>query len=501
MKPKVLLTGASGSMGGEAFKELLRRQSKYDIVLLVRPSKANVKAFKKNTNRNSLPSERKKEIEDKGLRIAWGDITDYQDVLGAVEGVDYVLHPAAFIAPAADHDPNLAERINVGGTENIIRAIKAQENGSERIKFVYVSSVAIYGDRLAPIYWVRTGDPLKPSVYDFYATTKIRAERAVIESGLKYWVSLRQTYIAIPYAMSLMDPILFHQPIDQHIEMITAEDAGYGLVQCLETPDDFWCRIYNMGGGPSCRFIFYEYIERMMKVLGLGDYREIMDRNWFCTRNFHCAWFSDSSLLNEYLGHWRQSLEDHFEQVKQAAPWYIKFAKILPSSFIKKFYTRRMVCGKDGTMNWIRTRNEGRISAFWGSYEKWKKIPDWDLDMPDPNAKAGLLNHGYDETKRVTELTIDDMKQAAHFRGGECISTEMNSMSDKIRWRCAFGHEFEATPTLIIKAGHWCPECLPPPWNYDEIAKRNPFFAQVYYTNHDKEECNFYDKRCYEDIL
>ena len=36
---------------------------------------------------------------------------------------------------------------------------------------------------------------------------------------------------------------------------------------------------------------------------------------------------------------------------------------------------------------------------------------------------------------------------------------------------------------------------------FDEIAKRNPFFAQIYYTNHDKTEDNFYDERCFEDIL
>ena len=30
-------------------------------------------------------------------------------------------------------------------------------------------------------------------MFDYYAVSKIAAERYVIESGLKYWVSLRQT--------------------------------------------------------------------------------------------------------------------------------------------------------------------------------------------------------------------------------------------------------------------------------------------------------------------
>ena len=479
----------------------MQRKSKYDIVLLLRPSKENRKMFERYLLRSTTRNNHTKVMENNGLKIVWGDITNYSDVLEAVNGVEFVLHPAAFIAPAADHNPKLAEKINVGGTENIIQAIKEQPSGSERIKLVYISSVAIYGDRLAPIYWIRTGDPLKPSVYDFYATTKIRAERAVIESGLKYWVSIRQTYIGIPDAMSLMDPILYHQPIDQHIEMVTAEDAGYGLVQCLETQDDFWRRIYNMGGGPSCRFIFFEYMEQMMKSFGLGDYRKIMERNWFCLRNFHCGWFADSNILDDYLGHQRQSLEDHYRQVQEAAPWFVKLAKIAPSGIVKRFVMRKMACGKDGPINWIRTNNKGRISAFWGSHEKWEQIPGWDSDMPDVNAEAILLDHGYDDSKADSDLTMNDMREAARFRGGLCLSESLNDMHSPLEWQCAFGHQFKATPTLILRAGHWCPECLAPPWNYDEIAKQNPFFAQVYYPNHDEDECNYYDERCYEDIL
>ena len=30
-------------------------------------------------------------------------------------------------------------------------------------------------------------------------------------------------------------------------------------------------------------------------------------------------------------------------------------------------------------------------------------------------------------------------------------------------------------------------------WDYDNIAKTNPFFAQVWYPNHTKDECNVYN--------
>ncbi|MHA1449876.1 MAG: NAD-dependent epimerase/dehydratase family protein [Candidatus Hodarchaeales archaeon] len=287
IKKKVLLTGASGSMGYEAFKELLRRREDYDIVLLLLPAKREKKLFKRFVKgKDPYPVGQKGVVKIPGIKIVWGDLTDYQDVLNAVDGIDFVLHPAAMIPPAADHDPIAAKAVNYTGTVNIIKGIRKQPNP---VKFIYISSISVYGDRLGVIHRCRVGDPVKPSVYDYYAVSKLAAERAVIESGLEYWAVLRQTYIAIPGVMGLMNPIMFHQPLDTRIELINNEDAGYGLVQCLECPDEFYGRIYNMGGGPECRVVYSDYIERMMNILGLGDYRKIMERNWFATRNFHCS--------------------------------------------------------------------------------------------------------------------------------------------------------------------------------------------------------------------
>ena len=67
-------------------------------------------------------------------------------------------------------------------------------------------------------------------------------------------------------------------------------------------------------------------------------------------------------------------------------------------------------------------------------------------------------------------------------------------MKSKLKWECAFGHQFEASPALILLGGHWCPDCLPTPWNYDEEAKRNPFFSQVWKPLHAQGESNFYDE-------
>lgn len=457
-------------MGGEAFKELLRRKEQYDIVLLLLPSRQDRRAFARFEG-------------EPGITIVWGDLCNPTDVQEAVRGVDFVLHPAALIPPAADRNPSLSERVNYGGTVNLIEAIKSEPDGATRIRLVYISSIAIYGDRLPPVHMARVGDPLKPSVGDFYATTKMMAERAVIESGLRYWVSLRQTYIGIPNALTLLDPILFHQPANTHIELITREDAGHGLVQTLEAPDEFWGRVYNMSGGPSCRVVYAEYLTRMMRIFGLGDITKITDLNWFARRNFHCCWYEDSHVLNQYLSHWRHSLEDHYRDVEEAAPWHLKLGGRITLPFLVKAYMKRLA----DPLKWIQNNDEEKIKAFFGSCQTWESIPDWGNYVTRPPPYAGRSGELEPETYK-----IDDMQELAASRGGQCLSDEFIDLKTRLRWRCGFGHEWEATP-LLHRAGHWCPQCAPPPWKWDDLAKVDPLLAEYYYTNHSGDECQRVD--------
>jgi len=173
--------------------------------------------------------------------------------------------------------------------------------------------------------------------------------------------------------MSLLDPIMFHQPLEQCLEFITARDAGYGLVQCLEAPDEFWCRIYNMSGGPSCRATYEEFIARQLEIHGLGDYKRVFDPNFFATRNFHCGYFADSHELDKYLGHFRDTKEDYFAAVEaEVAPW-IKWASRLSPKPVVKALARWY----SDPLRWIRQDNEPYIRAFLGSREEWARIPGW----------------------------------------------------------------------------------------------------------------------------
>ncbi|GAB4309367.1 MAG: NAD(P)-dependent oxidoreductase [Promethearchaeota archaeon] len=506
-------------MGFEAFKELWSRRDaqgrrKYDVVLLQRPSAKNKALFKPYELESGIePCRGKGVVEGGGFKIVWGDATDPGDLEEACRGVDWILCPMAFISPAADRDPAMAKAVNADAIKAMIETVEAQPDGPERVRFVQVGTVAATGDRLGEIHVGRVGDPLKPSVFDFYATTKIAGERAILESNIRRWVVLRQTFIMIPDLMSLQDPILFHQPLATFMENNTARDAGRGLVNCLDVPDDsdFWRRVYNMGGGPSCRITFYEFLKRIYGMLGV-DHRKVMERRWFALRNFHMQYFEDSAVLNEYLHNWGDTMEDYFRQVWKALPWHLKLVAKLngllpPLRWAVERATRRrleaLARAPEGTLRWYESRNDARITAFYGSYEAYEDIPGWDDDPPPAPEREPAwrrLDHGYDETKET--LDLGDLKKAAEFRGGRCEANAWSGdLYERVAWSCARGHRFEARPYTILKAGHWCPECAPPPWRYDEEARLNPFFAQVWYPNHSRDEDNFYPEDCFKDVL
>ncbi|MBE6209494.1 MAG: NAD(P)-dependent oxidoreductase [Rikenellaceae bacterium] len=489
-KKRVLLTGGTGTMGWATVQEFLNSSDRFELTLLVQPSRKNRKKL--------AP------IADK-VNIVWGDLRNYDDVLRSVNEQDYVLHLGGMVSPKADYYPNKTRQVNITAAQNIVRAVKAQPN-PDAVKVVYIGSVAQTGDRNAPIHWGRCGDPIYISTYDHYAISKVAAERIFAESGLRHWVSLRQSGILYPGILKNYDPIMFHVPIQGVLEWATVEDSGRLMLRICdsEVGDEFWRRFYNISSGPSYRLTNYEFECLLLDTISCPAPEKIFNSNWFTLKNFHGQWYTDGERLEE-LFHFRAntSCEEYFRQMKRKVAWYYSLAKIVPPCILKiamraMAYKKRM-----GAMDWIKSGNQNRISAYFGSIEEWKAIPDWDkIDKSRPSETPTLLNHGYDENKPESELTLEDMQQAAEYRGGKCLSESMTTgdMYTPLEWECHFGHKFTASPRLILHGGHWCPECEPTPWNYSEIARVNPFFAQVWYANHSPSEKLYYDEDIFKEF-
>ena len=176
-------------------------------------------------------------------------------------------------------------------------------------------------------------------------------------------------------------------------------------------------------------------------------------------------------------------------------------AKLAPACLIKGAMLPVAYKKQWGTQWWIKHQDMNRIHAYYGSVEAWRNIPDWkDMDLSDSKdpQEAVHIDHGYDESKPLSVLTVEELQQAAAFRGGELLSTSYSGdPAEKLQWRCHKGHTFEASPKLVLEGGHWCPECLPPAWDYDDLSEHSPFFAQVWALHHQGEH-NIYGPEIFD---
>lgn len=345
MKNKVLLTGASGSVGFEAFQELLRRREHFDIRIFCLDRPVEHKMFKKYQD---------------DVEIIWGDIRNQDDVRKAVVGVDTVIHTAAVIPPLADHDPDLAWRVNVDGTRHVLTAMKKHNPAS---RLVYTSSVSVYGDRLENSN-IRVEDPLRPSIGDAYAGTKIEAEKMIQQSGLK-WAIFRLCGI-LTNSLGIQ-PLMFHMPLDTALEWCHASDAGYALVESINC-EKISGRIFNLGGGALCRVKARQFLQEMFPMFGLAP--AVLPEHAFATQNFHSGDYMDGDELDSILGFRRKTLKDYYATVKrQISPLQRFFVHLIPKSIIRAYFERM-----SEPLKAIRENDRELIERFYGSRKAFDSL-------------------------------------------------------------------------------------------------------------------------------
>ncbi len=129
-----------------------------------------------------------------------GDICDEQAVLQASDGVDTIYHCVSQVPLAKDAE--LFEAVNVGGTENVLRA--AEQSGVRKV--VHLSSSAIFG--VPPRNPV--DDSVRPAPREAYGRAKLRAEHVCeryIDKGLDIAI-IRPRTVMGPGRLGIMQ-ILF----------------------------------------------------------------------------------------------------------------------------------------------------------------------------------------------------------------------------------------------------------------------------------------------------
>lgn len=113
----LLITGGTGSFGNAVLKRFLA----FDI--------DEIRIFSRDEKKQD---DMRKRYADPRLKFYIGDVRDYQSVLNATRGVDYIFHAAALKqVPSCEFHPMEAVKTNVLGTENVLEA--AVQNGVRRV--------------------------------------------------------------------------------------------------------------------------------------------------------------------------------------------------------------------------------------------------------------------------------------------------------------------------------------------------------------------------------
>ena len=155
--PTTLITGGTGFIG-----------SRLALACVARGENVRVLA------QMNTPAERQncQELEQHGITIVQGSVTDPDAVVRACDNVDVIYHLAA-----AQHEANVPDKhyydVNVEGTRNMLKA--AIQKGVSR--FVHGSTIGVYGiSNNGP---VRDDSRLQPD--NIYGITKLQGEKVVRE--------------------------------------------------------------------------------------------------------------------------------------------------------------------------------------------------------------------------------------------------------------------------------------------------------------------------------
>ncbi|MDR1183684.1 MAG: FAD-dependent oxidoreductase [Coriobacteriales bacterium] len=482
LRPKkiVVVTGGTGTMGMETLKQLLSRSNRFKTRAIVRPSDKNRTIMSK--------------LACPALEVVWGDMTDYELIRDAVTGADYILHIGAMVSPMADRYPKETLYTNIGTTLNFIKAIKEQPD-PDRVHLAFVGSVAMTGGRTDPIHWGRIGDPINPSIFDYYGMSKVFSEMALYDSGLRHWVSIRQTGQHPTNEAAAGEPIITHQNPNNVLEWSTSIESGICMANLCEdwVPEEFWRRAYNLSSGKGYRLTSWELIDLSLGAFGI-KFGDVFDPRMLALYNFHGHCYTDADKLDDIL-HFRCIPAEHYwggvqmEMSRMAANPMIR--AMFPTTEQMRLQNSAVGSKEMGTYWMLEHDKEDWIHAFFGSRERQAAIKSveegYEFYHPSEDEPT-LLDHGYDESKQLEELTLDELQKAAEFRGGDCLAVEVTDIHTPILWRCADGHEFRMSVNAVLQGGHWCPECLKSDWHYGDIAKKNPFYAQVWTPLHGEED-------------
>lgn len=127
MKPKILIIGGAGFIGGHIAEQLIKKG--YKVRIFDNLYRGDIKKFSHH-------------IENGNIEFIEGDIRYLSRLLDAFDGIESVFHQAADCINKSLQNPVESFNINVIGTTNVFEAARIHKIK----KVIFASSASVYGD-------------------------------------------------------------------------------------------------------------------------------------------------------------------------------------------------------------------------------------------------------------------------------------------------------------------------------------------------------------------
>jgi len=304
---KVLLTGAFGNIGPNVVEKLLEQGHE-------------VRCFDRKTVATDKKAER---IQDQ-VEVVWGDLRSPDDVAAVVRYRDVIIHLAFALPPFSEHNTEKAHEINVGGTQNILNAMKTL---SPSPKIILISTSSVF--KLDPNNRdQRTAtDPVEPT--DHYTEHKLECEQLVQKSGL-YWAIFRLGVVP-PIAFEL-GPWSFSIPLDAQMHFLHPQDVGLALANAV-TCNEIWGRILLIGSGPGSQIYYRDLVGKLTEAMGIGR----LPDEAFSMKPYYTFWM-DTSESQRLLNYQQHSFEEFAKEMSSLVGYRRYLVRLL-----RHFFRRRLI--------------------------------------------------------------------------------------------------------------------------------------------------------------
>jgi nucleoside-diphosphate-sugar epimerase len=277
---RVLVTGGLGNLGSPTLRELAGDGHEVRSFDLPTPS-----------------NRRKAERLAASIDWHWGDIRDRVAISRSLQDIDVVVHLASILPPPAHDQPELAEAVNVDGTNNLLAEVACRTSPPH---VLFASSLDVFGPttHLLPPRTVQ--DPLVPS--DNYSRHKILGEYALQSAGIP-WAIFRFADMPV-LGNRPAHPMMFDIPLETRIEVVHPHDAARAIAAGISS-GIIWGLIWLIGGGPTCQVTYRTYLTRLLGALGIP----MLPDTAFGSEPYCTDWL-DTSASEAALHYQRHTFDD-----------------------------------------------------------------------------------------------------------------------------------------------------------------------------------------------